>query len=101
MYNIIYTLTPSLPQPVNPTCFQTKAEVEELLSQLGEGELFCDPDFPPDYHALFNSPGMSDENVTWLRPQVCALFWNKHVQYFTSVFVVVIAVLLKWVVDDS
>lgn len=44
-------------------------EVEEMLEQLEEGELFCDPDFPPGYRALFCSPGMSDQNVTWLRPQ--------------------------------
>jgi hypothetical protein len=44
--------------------------VERMLMMLEEGELFCDPDFSPGYSALFCSPGMSDENVFWLRPQV-------------------------------
>ncbi|KAK7505992.1 hypothetical protein BaRGS_00002714, partial [Batillaria attramentaria] len=47
----------------------TKEEVEEVLAGLAEGELFCDPDFPPGYSTLFCTSGMSDKNVTWLRPQ--------------------------------
>ena len=55
---------------VSPTTASLQREVEQLLAQLEPGELFCDPDFPPGYSALFSSPGQSDLNVKWLRPQV-------------------------------
>ncbi|XP_076473056.1 calpain-B-like [Babylonia areolata] len=47
----------------------TPEEVEAMLSALEEGELFCDPDFPPGYSALYCSPGRNYKNVTWCRPQ--------------------------------
>lgn len=52
--------------------FQSPERIETLLSQLGNGELFCDPDFPSDNHALYISEEKlhGDKTITWKRPQV-------------------------------
>ncbi|PVD31487.1 hypothetical protein C0Q70_06899 [Pomacea canaliculata] len=44
-------------------------DVQLILDNLQDGELFCDPDFTPGYSALFCTAGHSDGGIMWLRPQ--------------------------------
>ncbi|XP_041348912.1 calpain-A-like [Gigantopelta aegis] len=52
-------------QPFIPT---SKEDIDKILSALGPGELFCDPDFPADNRAL-NFSAEGPKTIRWLRPK--------------------------------
>jgi len=55
--------------------FQSHSQVQQLLDNLREGELFCDPDFPADNMSLFYSleKQAAERTIIWKRPKVLML----------------------------
>ncbi|XP_053388968.1 calpain-5-like, partial [Mercenaria mercenaria] len=56
----------------------TQARIEEIVENLGQDELFCDPDFPADSQALFYSEDKhsTGKSIIWKRPKDLMEEWQ-------------------------
>ncbi|KAJ8313093.1 hypothetical protein KUTeg_010466, partial [Tegillarca granosa] len=50
--------------------------IQNILEELGPDELYCDPDFPADKHALFYS-NKDSSDVVWKRPKDIVEEWQE------------------------